>query len=421
MLQVVERIRAYRAALTTRHDETHRPIERRHLLLHHRAGQLLGNTQPHDWHQATVVLFDVIVHRHRAIANLDRPRQRPRRGHLLVAHEVSPIEQHRQVPDHLPVGRRAHLRFIPRRELRLPEARCDTAKATPHFTDLLDDRLIAPHARMPQLIACPRLGEQMPRRLRMLCRKFVQPFALSRELEAEVREPTTQQYGRMLAVGIEGQLGQMTLRVLLDQFDRELRAFDTRPRYPEAIGEVAQRSRHRAPAAADTRLRHPRFLAVRRLLLDHQIERHEARQQITEALVQIVSDQRKRGRQRHTDRSVDTRHRECGIFERLHQHAALFGPVHNPLGVEHVTRQPVHLTDVTGRTKTVGVHVVGREVIAAAHHQPFQVAPIARHPMQRVDAAHDRQHGQQFVIAVHDEFTPRPLHRQRFHRLAVRG
>ena len=41
--------------------------------------------------------------------------------------------------------------------------------------------------------------------------------------------------------------------------------------------------------------------------------------------------------------------------------------------------------------------------------------------MQRIDPAHDRQHRQQFVIAVHDELTPCPLHRQRFHGLPVRG
>ena len=92
----------------------------------------------------------------------------------------------------------------------------------------------------------------------------------------------------------------------------------------------------------------------------------------------------------------------------------------NPLGIEHVPRQSVHLPDVAGGTEAVGIHVVRREVIAAPHHQPFQITSFARHTMQRLDTAHHRQHRQQFIVTIHDEFTPRPLHRQRFHRLAVR-
>ena len=181
----------------------------------------------------------------------------------------------------------------------------------------------------------------------------------------------------------------MTLRILLDQFDRQLRAFDARPRHAKPVREVPQRACHSPPTATNTRLGHAGFLTVRRLLLDDEIERHEAREQVAESLVEIVSYQRQRERQRHAHRAVHARHRQRCVFQRLHQHATLLGPKRNALGVEHVSRQSVHLADETCRTESVGVHVVRREVIAAAHHQSFQITSFTRHPVQRVDAAHD--------------------------------
>ena len=195
-----------------------------------------------------------------------------------MAGEIPSIEQHRAVPDRLPVRGRPHLRFVPRRKLRLPETRRAPAQATPHFTDLFDDGLIAPHRRVPQGVARRRVGQQMPRRRCVLRRKFVEAFALASELEPKVREPSTQQDRRLLPLSIEGQLRRMTLRVLFDHVDRQLRAFDARPRDAEPIGEVAQRSRHRAPTAAHAGFRDTRFVTLGRLLLDHEIERHEAGQ-----------------------------------------------------------------------------------------------------------------------------------------------
>ena len=238
------------------------------------------------------MLLHVVIHRHGAVTNLDGPRHRPGLRHLIVADEIPSVDQQRHVPDALPVRRRPHLRCIPRGQLRLPQSRRYPAQATPHFADLLDDRLIAAHPRVPQRLTRGRLGQQMPSGLGMLGRKFVEPFTLARELEPEVRKPSAQQHRRLLAIGVECQLRWMALRILLDEFNRQLRAFDARPRDTEPVGEVAQRSRHRPPTAAHARLRHARLMPIRRLLLNHQIEGHEAGQQFAKAPVQLGADQR---------------------------------------------------------------------------------------------------------------------------------
>ena len=60
-------------------------------------------------------------------------------------------------------------------------------------------------------------------------------------------------------------------------------------------------------------------------------------------------------------------------------------------------------------------------MITAAHHQPLEIAPLARHAVQRLDAAHHRERGQQVIIGVHDELPPRALHGELLHGATVTG
>jgi hypothetical protein len=72
------------------------------------------------------------------------------------------------------------------------------------------------------------------------------------------------------------------LRVALHQSLGELRPFDPRPRIAEPVGEITEQARDRAPAAAHGVARHARLTSVRRLLVDHEIERLNAGHQILE-------------------------------------------------------------------------------------------------------------------------------------------
>ena len=225
----------------------------------------------------------------------------------------------------------------------------------------------------------------------------------------------------MLALRVEHELRLVPMRILLHQLHRELRPLDAGARNPEAVGEVAQRAGDRPPRATHTRLAHARFLTIRRGLLDHEIEWHVARDEIGELAIGRVSGDGQRGGERQPHGAIHTRHRERRILERLHQHATLLRPVRDALALEQVPRQPVYIADIPGHAEAFGVHVVRGEMITPAYDEPFEVPPFPRHAVQRLDAAHHRERREQLVVAVHDQLSPRPLHRQRFHRAAVPG
>ena len=59
-----------------------------------------------------------------------------------------------------------------------------------------------------------------------------------------------------------------------------IRALDRRAWLSKFVGEVANLAGDRAPAATHTRLRYARLIARRRLLVDHERERHELGEQL---------------------------------------------------------------------------------------------------------------------------------------------
>ena len=87
--------------------------------------------------------------------------------------------------------------------------------------------------------------------------------------------------------------------------------------------------------------------------------------------------------------------------------------------VEQVARQAVHLAHVAGARERLGVQVVRREVIAARHDEPVEIALLARHAVQRLDRAHHREIRNELVVGVDEQLRPRPLDRHRFDQLAV--
>src|SRR6185436_15900512 len=96
---------------------------------------------------------------------------------------------------------------------------------------------------------------------------------------------------------------------------------------PGPVRKVSQRTCDRAPTAADTGLGDASFSAIRRLLIDHQIERHEAGKKIGELSVDMVARADHPRRQLHPQAPIDTRRRERGVFDCLYKHAALLRPL----------------------------------------------------------------------------------------------
>src|SRR5260370_39386860 len=72
----------------------------------------------------------------------------------------------------------------------------------------------------------------------------------------------------------------------------DLGALDAGTRHAEAISEIAQRTRDRAPAAAHRPTRHPCLLPVGRLLVDDEIEGHDLGDQVGERSASLVARER---------------------------------------------------------------------------------------------------------------------------------
>ena len=238
------------------------------------------------------------------------------------------------------------------------------------------------------------------------------------QLKAEVLHPSLERERRGLVPAVEHESRCTRRCVLPHERERNRRPLDRGARIPIRIGEKAQHATHRTPAPGHACLGNPRLCAVCRLLVDHEVERLYARQQIDKPVLDRLARHRHRVRQRQANSAIDARHRQRRIFNRLDQHTTTLGPRPDAL-VEKMARQSIHLAHESAFVKCFRVDVVRREIVAAAHDETSEIAVLARHPVQRLDPRHHGHIGQQRVVAVHEQLRPRPVHRHGLHRLAV--
>ena len=266
-----------------------------------------------------------------------------------------------------------------------------------------------------------RVGQRIERGAAMLRREAAfQHLHVAVELEAEVLARAGDGDPLMLARAADRELRGAPGGVLGDQVVRQGRPLDRRARHTEAVGEEAQSPRYRAPAPRHRRLRHPRLLAVGGALVDDQVERHDAGEQVGEALAHLLRHVGQRLRERGLERPVHRCGAERDVLDGLHQHAAPLGPLLEPV-LEQVARQPVHLPEIAVLVHRLRVDVVRGQVVAAVGDEAVQVALVAGHPVQRIDVGADGDDRRELGIGVHQQLAPGAVHRERLHLPAVAG
>ena len=241
---------------------------------------------------------------------------------------------------------------------------------------------------MPRFAAGERVGEHAARIVLHSGRKLVHRLTLVLELEAEVCHATLEGERCVLMPAVEHQRCRARCGELPDEPQRDRRPFDGRARITVRVGEVAKDSTDGSPAPGDAGLRHACLAAVRRLLIDHEIKRLDAREQLDEPPLGDAAHHRHRRRKREPDRTIHTRHGERRVLDGLHEDAAPCCPSFNAL-VEEMTREAVDLANVSAFVKRLGVHVVGSQVVTSAHDETGEIAIFTRHAMERLDAGHD--------------------------------
>ena len=80
-----------------------------------------------------------------------------------------------------------------------------------------------------------------------------------------------------------------------------------------------------------------------------------------------------------------------------------------------MTRQPVHVAQVTVFVHGFGVDVVCGDVIGARHDQATELAFLSRHAMQRLDVRRYGDERYQRRLGVIQELAPGTFHRHGFH------
>ena len=360
------------------------------------------------------------MQRDRAIADLHRPGQRHPPRTLLTRDDTIGIEAQRRGTEPLQIVHLGELPLVPRREVGLLQAGGHPTGAAPDLAHLVDPLPVARHRLMPRLPTGERLGEYAPDLRGERRREVVEGLPLPLEGEPEVGEPSLQGEGALALARIVRDARRLTRRVAAHEIHRELRPLDRGPRDPELVGEVAERPRHRPPAPTDARLGDPRLVPRHRLLVDHQTERHDPREELDEAPFDRGGRARHRRGERQPDRPIDARHRERRILDRLHQHPAPLSPAMHAL-VEELPRESVDLAEIAAGLERLGVGVVGGEVVRAWDDESVEIAILARHPMQRLHACHHRHIGQERIVAVHEEFGPGTIDRHRLDLLPVVG
>jgi hypothetical protein len=154
-------------------------------------------------------------------------------------------------------------------------------------------------------------------------------------------------------------------------------------------------------------------------LVDHEVERHDAGEQLQERLSRRVVASPELRRQRDVEAAADRRHRQCGVLDRLDEHAAALRPLLDRRLVEDMPREPVHLADVTGLRECLRVDVVNREVVAPRHDESIEVAILPRHPVQGLRRRHHCKRRNQCIIRLDQELCPGAVDRGCLDKLPV--
>ena len=272
---------------------------------------------------------------------------------------------------------------------------------------------------MPRLATRQRVGEHLARLVLATGRKLLDRFDLALQLETEIVHAAAENERCLSTLGVVRHRRLIARCVPANDVHRQLRPFDSRARIPELVGEVAELAGDGAPASAHARLADARFLAPRGLLVDHQIERHVFRQQLSELATRSLVRHRHLGGNRHVQPAIHARHAERRILNRLHEYAAPLGPLGHRLLLEEVARQTVHRADEPGALVRFRVQIIRRQVIAARENQSLEIALLARHAMQRFHAAHHGEIRHHHIVGVHEQLRPLAFHRHRFHRSAI--
>src|SRR5260370_34560525 len=123
-------------------------------------------------------------------------------------------------------------------------------------------------------------------------------------------------------LALEDDRGGAASGIAPDRLLGDLGALDAGTRHAEAISEIAQRARDRAPAAAHRPARHPCLLPVGRLLVDDEIKGPDLSDQVGERSERLVAGEGQLDGQRQLELTVDGRRPERPGVDRLHRTAA---------------------------------------------------------------------------------------------------
>ena len=118
---------------------------------------------------------------------------------------------------------------------------------------------------------------------------------------------------------------------------RDLGSFDGGARNAVPVSEITNLPGNRAPASAHARLRYARRLTIRSFFVNHEIERHEAPEQLREFCLNMLARENHLVGKQQVYGAIYTRHTERGVFNRLHENTATLCPLLDSI-VEQLSR-----------------------------------------------------------------------------------
>ena len=193
-----------------------------------------------------------------------------------------------------------------------------TATAPPVFVEVAHDADDATTVRMLDRAIEQTFREQLPSLgLQRVGDLALDVLQIVLELEAEVGETARDAEPLTMLVSREHHLRRPVTGIAADQVEGNRRPLDARARGAEAVGKVPQVPSDGAPAPGHRGLRDACVLAVHRPLVEHQLERRDARQQVDERGASIAIGVGNRRRQLEVERAIDRRHCQRAVLDRL--------------------------------------------------------------------------------------------------------
>ncbi|OYV62503.1 MAG: hypothetical protein B7Z72_15155, partial [Gemmatimonadetes bacterium 21-71-4] len=141
-----------------------------------------------------------------------------------------------------------------------------------------------------------RLDERRPRASRQLLGDPVQRLGVPLQLEVVVGAAPHRRERQPMVARVVRHVGGADPRVASHQIVGELCALDGGAGDAEAVGEVPDRARDPAPRTAHRSAGDAHRLAVRRFLVNHEVEGHDAGEEILEAPQRPLVGRRQRRR-----------------------------------------------------------------------------------------------------------------------------